>query len=218
MHALAIAYRILGGFVVAAFCICHLGSLLEWNLRYPLGDKRFEDVLGVESSKKLHEYTGKWCRGAACEQHWNMFSNVGSSSDVLLIVIVRKNRTRVLLHSDLEPAFVNLPAGADYLAPNLSDEERELAWRFNFGNGRMRKLEDNVLSGTPGFSFARYSYMRWRIRAYLEDSGENPDDFLRMDLFRLQVLHPNFDGPARLGGATWVMQYEPRLDMHWPKP
>lgn len=206
------------GIVVTAFCLCHLGSLLEWNLRYPLGDRRFEQALGEENSRRLHDLTGQWCRATACEQRWNMFGNVGSSSDVLLIVMVRKNHTRVLLHSDLEPGFVNLPPGADPLAPNLSDQERELAWRFNFGNGRTRKLEDNVLNGPVGFTYARMTYMRFRIRNYMEASGEKLEDFVRFDLFRLQIQHPDFEGPARLGGATWVMQYEPKMDSRWPKP
>jgi hypothetical protein len=213
-----LTYRILGGLVVAAFCLCHLGSLLEWNLRYPLGDNRFEDVLGAETSRKLHELTGKWCRTFACEQRWNMFSNVGASSDVPLIVLVRKNGTRVLLHSDLEPELVSPPPGGDYLSGSLSEEQREVNWRFNFGNGRIRKMEDNVLSGPQGYSSARFSYIRYRLREYLAASGESADNIVHIDLQRLRVIHPDDEGPARIGGALWVMQYDMRMDSYWRKP
>lgn len=218
MRALLLTYRVGGGLVVAAFCLCHLGSLLEWNLRYPLGDKPFENVLGAEPSRKLHELTGKWCRAFACEQRWNMFSNVGASSDVPLIVIVRKNGTRVLLHSDLEPDLVNPPSSGDYLSGSLSDEQRQVEWRFNFGNGRIRKMEDNVLSGPQGYSGARFTYVRYRLREYLAASGESADSILQVDLHRLRVQHPSEEGPARIGGAIWVMRYDMHMDSYWRKP
>ena len=218
MRALVLTYRILGGVVVAAFCLCHLGALVEWNLRYPLGEDRFEAALGEERAATLHQYTGRWLRALSCEQHWNMFGNVGTSSDVPLIVLYRKDGKRVLLHSDLEPALKNVPPGADYLTIKLSDEQREVEWPLNVGNGRIRKIEDNVLSGPEGYSFARMSYVRVRLREYLAASGTSLADFQRFDLFRLRVMHPDGEKPARLGGASWVMQYEPRMDSDWRKP
>ncbi len=212
------AYRVLGGILVAAFCLCHLGLLLEWNLRYPLGEERFEATLGEQRAATLHEYAGRWLRALSCEQHWNMFGNVGTSSDVPLIVLYRKDGKRVLLHSPLEPALKNPPPGADYLSGKLSEEQREVEWPLNIGNGRIRKIEDNVLTGPEGYSFARMSYVRVRLREYLAANGASLADFQRIDLFRLRVMHPDGERPARLGGASWVMQYEPRMDSEWRKP
>ena len=218
MRYIVRAYRVLGGIAVAAFCFCHLGSLLEWNLRYPLGDERFEAALGKERAATLHECTGRWLRALSCEQHWNMFGNVGTSSDVPLIVLYRKDGQRVLIHSPLEPALKNAPEGADILTGKLSDEQREVEWPLNIGNGRIRQIEDNVLSGPEGYSFARMSYVRVKLREYLAANGAALSDFQRIDLFRLRVIHPDEGQPARLGGASWVMQYEPRMDPGWRKP
>jgi hypothetical protein len=218
VRALILAYRIIGGLVVAAFCLCHLGSLLEWNLRYPLGDERFEAALGQDNAKRLHDITGRWLRVLACEQRWNMFSNVGSESEVPLVVLYRKDGNRVLLHSELEPALPNAPPGADYLGGKLSAGQREAAPLFNFGNGRIRKAEDNMLEGPQGLSWARMAYVRMRLRDYLEAEGGTVGQFVRIELLRLQIIHAGDDAPARIGGAYFVSSYDWRLDPRWPKP
>ncbi|MBP9891138.1 MAG: hypothetical protein KBG84_04475 [Planctomycetes bacterium] len=218
MRVLVFVFRVISGLLVAAFCLCHLSSLLEWNLRYPLGDDRFEAALGKERAAAIHAYTGRWLRALSCEQHWNMFGNVGTSSDVPLIVLYRKDGKRVLLHSELEPALKNAAQGVDYFTSKLSDEQREVEWPLNIGNGRIRKIEDNVLSGPEGYSFARMSYVRVRLREYLAAGGASLNDFQRIDLFRLRVMHPDGESPARLGGASWVMVYEPRMDPDWRNP
>lgn len=212
------AYRILGGFVVAAFLVVHLGSVLEWNLRYPLGDTPFNAALGNDRAVALHEFTGRWLRALACEQRWNMFGNVGTTSEVPLIVLYRKDGKRVLLHSELEPALKHAPEGADYISGTLSDEQRRAAQAFNFGNGRIRKAEDNMLDGPHGLSWSRMAYVRQRVRDYLEAERGDLEQFARIELLRLQVLHAAGDAPARIGGPIFVCEYDWRRDPRWPKP
>lgn len=218
MRFVVSVYRVLGGIVVAAFLVIHLGSMLEWNLRYPLGDEPFNAALGSHRAVALHDFTGRWLRALACEQRWNMFGNVGTTSEVPLIVLYRKDGKRVLLHSELEPGLKNAPEGADYISGNLSDEQREALPLFNMGNGRIRKAEDNMLDGLQGLSWARMAYVRQRLRDYLEAECGDLEQFARIELLRVQIIHADGDAPVRIGGSFFVCEYDWRRDPRWPKP
>ncbi len=218
MHSLKLCFRFAWALCVLAFCLLHIASLFEFNARYVGGDKALDWLLGEEPSAELHECASKWCRACATEQRWNMFSTVGASSDIPCVVILHKNGTRTLLRSEQEPPLLNMPSGLNYItSTEYTEAQSEFGWNFNCGNGRLRKLESNVIDGPASYSSARLNYVRWRMRGYLEGRPELADDFLRVDLVSIRIDHPDPDGPPRLGGATWKMQYDERWDSNWPK-
>jgi hypothetical protein len=203
---------------VLGFCSLHVCALLEYNARPIGGDKALASAFGQSGYDALHEKVAVWCRALGAEQRWNMFSNVGSYSNFPLISIVRKDGTRILLHSTREPELPNLREGANYLdAKMVSEEERVYSHRINFGNGRLRKLEDNVIEGPLGYTASRLTWCRFRLREYFLAYPEERDKVARIDVLRLTLRHPDDDHPARLAGVEHVMIYDPRFDGRWPK-
>ncbi|RIK62623.1 MAG: hypothetical protein DCC64_10045 [Planctomycetota bacterium] len=188
------------------FCFLHVACLIEFNARPVGGSALLAQATGVSASEDLHKAAAAWCRALGCEQRWNMFSTVGA-----------RDGTRTLLKSPQHGELPRLAPGRDFFGAALREEERYWGWPVNFLNGRMRKLENNVIEGATGYSWARYNYVRWHLRRYLQGREQEAEEFLRVDLFRLHVRHPDPDGPPILHSVEHVMQYDERHDPAWPR-
>lgn len=217
LHAITSAARVLWGLGVLAFCALHMAALVEFNARPIGGSALLARVTGDSAAEDAHKAAAAWCRALGCEQRWNMFSSVGAWSGVPCIVILRRDGSRTLLKSPQHGELPRLAPGRDFIGAELREEERDWGWPVNFLNGRMRKLENNVTEGATGYSWARYNYVRWHLRNYLHGREQEAEEFLRVDLFRLHVRHPDPDGPPILHSVEHVMQYDERHDPAWPR-